>query len=305
MPQWSPEIEVDERLARRLIGDQFPELDLRSMRRFGVGWDNVVWQLDGEVVFRFPQRAIAVPGVEREMAVLPHLAPLLPLPVPVPRFRGRPAHGYPWPFFGSSLLPGVEACEAGLSDEARAGLAPPLAAFLATLHSPAVAGAVAAAYELPDDPMGRAEMARRVHYTQEVLSEVTGLGLWDPPASVSRLLDSARQLPRPQPVAVVHGDLHFRHLLLNKRGRLSAVIDWGDVCRGAPSVDLHLYWSLLPPDARPAFLEVYGAVGDEELLRARVLAIFLCAVLAVYGHREGMQNVLREALGGLHRAALD
>jgi hypothetical protein len=33
-----------------------------------------------------------------------------------------------------------------------------------------------------------------------------------------------------------------------------------------------------------------------------VLAIFLCAVLALYGTHEGMDSVKREALAGLDRA---
>jgi len=40
-------------------------------------------------------------------------------------------------------------------------------------------------------------------------------------------------------------------------------------------------------------------------MRARVLALSLCAALAAYGHGEHMVSVEREALDGLARAALD
>jgi len=53
---------------------------------------------------------------------------------------------------------------------------------------------------------------------------------------------------------------------------------------------------------RRAFLDVYGPVADAELLRARVLALFLCATLAEYGRREGLPAVELEALAGLGRA---
>src|SRR3954469_17870597 len=36
------------------------------------------------LVFRFPRRALALPAFRRELTVLPRLAPLMPLPVPVP-----------------------------------------------------------------------------------------------------------------------------------------------------------------------------------------------------------------------------
>jgi hypothetical protein len=37
MPEWDAEIEVDEELARRLIGDSYPELDTESLRLLGGG----------------------------------------------------------------------------------------------------------------------------------------------------------------------------------------------------------------------------------------------------------------------------
>jgi len=81
------------------------------------------------------------------------------------------------------------------------------------------------------------------------------------------------------------------------------VIDWGDLCRSDPAIDLQLLWSFLPPAARPAFLDAYGPVSDEQLLRARVLAFSLCAALALYAHAENLPNVKREALDGLERAS--
>jgi aminoglycoside phosphotransferase (APT) family kinase protein len=92
---------------------------------------------------------------------------------------------------------------------------------------------------------------------------------------------------------------------MDERGGLTGVIDWGDVCRADPSIDLQLYWSLLPPEDRAEFLDIYGPVAGERLLRARVIALFLCAALAVYGHEEGMRDVEREALAGLARAAVE
>src|SRR5215203_6096581 len=72
MPVWSPELVVDEPLVLRLL-TQFPELDLRSLRRLAEGWDNSVWLVDERYAFRFPHRAIAIPGFERELEVLHRL----------------------------------------------------------------------------------------------------------------------------------------------------------------------------------------------------------------------------------------
>ena len=43
---------------------------------------------------------------------------------------------------------------------------------------------------------------------------------------------------------------------------------------------------------------------EAEQLRSRVLAVFLCATLAEYGHREGLPAVAREALAGLERTVI-
>ncbi len=83
------------------------------------------------------------------------------------------------------------------------------------------------------------------------------------------------------------------------------MIDWGDICLADPAIDLPLLWSFVPPDGRGAFLDAYGLVNDAQLLRARVLAIQLCAVLARYGHLEGLDGVQREGLAGLKRALVD
>jgi aminoglycoside phosphotransferase (APT) family kinase protein len=297
VPVWAAEVVVDEELVRRLL-TRFPELEARSLRMLAEGWDNSVWVVDERYAFRFPRRAIAIPGVEREIAVLPRLAPLLPLPVPRPVFVGGPAANYPWPFFGCELLPGVEAGDAALDDDARVTVALELARFLRTLHS------VDLGVPLPLDFNGRADMAKRTALARDELAELERLGLWRAPPRVARLFDEAERLPPPEPPVLVHGDLHFRHVLVQGRAA-SGVIDWGDVCRSDPAIDLPLLWSFVPPDRRGAFLDAYGQVDEAQLLRARVLAIQLSAVLARYGHLEGLDGVEREGLEGLERALVD
>jgi hypothetical protein len=62
-----------------------------------------------------------------------------------------------------------------------------------------------------------------------------------------------------------------------------------------------LYWSALPLEGRPEFLEAYGPVADDELVRARVLSLFLCGTLAVYARHEGLPVLEREAVESLER----
>jgi aminoglycoside phosphotransferase (APT) family kinase protein len=302
VPEWDAEIVVDEQLARRLIR-QFPDVKLHSLRPLAEGWDNTVWLADEQWVFRFPRRALAVAGIAREMALLPLLSPLLPHAIPTPRFFGEPADGFPWPFFGSRLLPGREACDVRLDDHARLQIGRDLAAFLQRLHSVDVAEAVDGSHDLPLDPNGRTDMSDRVPKVRQQLDEVERRGLWRVPLEVERVLEEAEALEDAAPVSVVHGDLHFRHVLVADGSELSGVIDWIDLCRADPSIDLLLFWSFLPPRGRGVFLDVYGDLTDEQLLRARVLAFSLCAILATYADAQGLANVEREAVEGLARTS--
>ena len=95
---------VDARLATRLVAAQFPELAGATLEPFGVGFDNAAFLADGRVVFRFPRRRIVAGSIEREVAVLPHLALHLPLPIPSPRYVGAPSADYPWTFAGYDLI---------------------------------------------------------------------------------------------------------------------------------------------------------------------------------------------------------
>ena len=293
---WTAEYHVGEGLAAELIGAQFGPLPRRSVEMLSQGWDYVVHRVDEEWVFRFPRRQAVVPGTERELAVLPVLADLLPLAVPRPVYVGRPTDAYRWPFYGARFLPGVEAGAARIDDAARVRLARPLARALRALHGPETLAAVGDL--LPVDLQRRADMPFRVGRTREALAACSDL--WAAPPLVDDVLERALALPAARATAVCHADLHFRQVLVDG-DEATGLIDWIDVCRADPGIDLQLAWSLLPPAGRDAFFEEYGPVGEGSLLRARVVALFLNAVLLRYAHEEGMRDVEVEALASLRR----
>lgn len=302
MAEWKPEIEVSEKLVRGLLARQFPELPVHSLESLGAGWDNTVFLVNRTWVFRFPHRQVALPGVRLEMTVLPRLAPHLQLPIPSPVFLGQGSPDYPWPFFGARMVPGHESATFQLSAEERTALAPQLARFLRTLHAPELREALRPI--LPSDSLLRTDMTTRLPKTRLKLDELRHLGLETFENELAEVFEAAQRLPPPTATALVHGDLHFRHLLLEERQQLSGIIDWGDLHLGDPATDLQLYWSFLPQEGREAFLAEYGPISPDSLLRARVVAVFIAAALVSYGHQEGLTDVTREALWGLRQAAV-
>jgi aminoglycoside phosphotransferase (APT) family kinase protein len=238
---------------------------------------------------------VVIPGLENEIAYLPQLAPHVPLPIPVPRLIGRPSEHFGWPFYGAPFLPGRELADAELDADGRVALGRPLGEFLRALHS------VELDVELPVDPVRRADMTFRVPKTRERLAELERLGLWSSPVEAHEIVEAAADLGPPERTAIVHGDLHLRHLLVDDGGAATAVIDWIDLARNDPGVDLVLYWCSLPPHGQVEFREAYGPLEDAQLLRGRLLALFLCGTLAVYGRHEGLARLEREAVQALDR----
>jgi aminoglycoside phosphotransferase (APT) family kinase protein len=277
---WSAEQHVDEGRARRLIQARFEEVAADEVELVSEGWDYVVFRVDGEWAFRFPRREAVVAGTEREIAVLPALAERLPVGLPAPAFVGRPASDFPWPFYGARYLDGVEATGRPVDPTA-------LGATLRALHAPETLEAVGD--ELPADPLGRADMSVR-------LPRLVELGVEAP-----ELVAAAEALPPARHTAVCHGDLHMRQLLVAGE-KLTGIVDWVDVCRSDPAVDLSVAWSTLDRASRPAFFAAYGEVAEETRVRARVVAAFLCAMLADWARKERVPLVFEAAVAGLRRA---
>lgn len=76
----------------------------------------------------------------------------------------------------------------------------------------------------------------------------------------------------------IHGDLHPGNLLVSG-GRLSAVIDFGDLTAGDPATDFSVAWMVLPPSARSTFRAAArgaaDAIDDDTWMRARGWALAL------------------------------
>jgi aminoglycoside phosphotransferase (APT) family kinase protein len=289
MAEWDAEIVVSPELAGELIREQFPGLG-RAVDPFGRGWDNTAYLVDGELLFRFPRRQIAVALIETEARVLPRLAPHLPLPIPCPAWVGAPTERFPWPFAGYRKLDGVPAATVELSDDDRRAAAAPLAGFLRALHSIPTDGLA-----LPGDEFERTNLARRMPKLESSLRELRQAGMIADPEPWLRLFDG--DLPGPSARAVpVHGDLYELHLLVDERRRVAGVIDWGDVHAGDPALDLSILYRFFPAAMRADFLRVYGEIDARTARLARLRAAFHAAMIAHYAHSTGDAALLRTGL---------
>ncbi|HYF52485.1 MAG TPA: phosphotransferase [Planctomycetota bacterium] len=293
MPEpWSAEHQVSPELALQLIRSQFPQLPSHRIESLGAGWDNTAYLLGADVVFRFPRRLIAVELLETESRVLPLLSAQLPLPVPVPRWRGAPSQDFPWTFHGYRMLPGRRADCVELTHQHRCSIAAELGEFLRALHS-----IPPNQLPLPPDTIGRTDLRPKVAVMRERADALEKTGLFDA-SLVHHLLE--QPLPaRSSRSVVVHGDLYERHLIVNEQHCISGVIDWGDVHVGDPAVDLSIVYRLLPAEERDAFYRVYGQIDARTAAMAQWRAAFHALQLAAYLHSTNDTaglNVTRKSL---------
>lgn len=135
MQPWTPDVELTEDIARRLIEGRFPQLDVRSIQRIGEGWDNAAYLINSEIVFRLPHRKQGAALMETECAVLAYLnSHDPPISIPSPVYVAAPGSDYRYPFAGYPLIPGNTADGESWTDDARAATAEPLGKFLSWLH---------------------------------------------------------------------------------------------------------------------------------------------------------------------------
>jgi len=293
MAEWDAEIVVGPELALELIRGQFAGIGT-TVEPFGSGWDNTAYLVDGELVFRFPRREIAVRLLETEIRVLPRLAPHLPLPIPVPEWAGEATERFPWPFAGYRMLPGRPAAYVDLSLMDVRAAAVSLGEFLRALHSIPLDGLA-----LPEDEHRRTDFTIRLPKLGASVGALEDAGIIAD--GLPWLMPFTGDFPAPSPRAVpVHGDLYEMHVLFDDHHRASGVIDWGDVHAGDPALDLSLVYRLFPPRFRAEFLSVYGGIDARTERMARLRATFHAVMVTHYAHSVGNTALLRTA-----RAAMD
>lgn len=263
------EVDIDGPLVRRLIAGQFPQwAGLPVERVDSAGTDNVMYRLGADMAVRLPRMEGAAGNVEAEQRWLPRLAPRLPVAIPVPLGKGRPAEGYPWNWSVYRWLDGENPAVDHIAEPGL--LAGELAEFITALRRIDPTGG---------PPSGRGvPLATRDAPTRAAIGELHGVIDTD---AATAAWEAALRIPeRSGPAVWVHGDLSPGNVLVT-RERLSAVIDFGGVGVGDPTVDLIVAWNLLPADARGVLREALQA-DDAAWGRGRGWALSIALIQLPY-----------------------
>ena len=273
---------------QRLLAAQFPQwCELPLVPLGSTGSSNRLYRLGEEWLVRLPRQPGGGAAIRKEQRWLPYFSERLPVAVPEMVGLGEPATGYGEHWAVMRWLPG-ELAELPGSGAAvnRAALADDLAAVVLALR----------AADLPrpdarDDPALRwyrgAPLAAFDRSFRRQLAHCRAL----PDCALDfdaaeRLWEQTLELPEAAVAAPdrwYHSDL-VRENLLFQGGRLVAVLDFGGLGIGDPTIDLHGAWEVLDGPGRARFRERLG-VSDAHWRCGRgwALAIALGA-LSYYWH---------------------
>ncbi|MGO9950396.1 MAG: aminoglycoside phosphotransferase family protein [Steroidobacteraceae bacterium] len=264
------EIAIDVALVKRLLQSQHPDLADANLEPAACGWDNAIFRLGEQLCVRLPRREASAALLENEQRWLPELSKRLPLPIPSPVRTGIACANYPWSWSVLPWLSGVTADQSKLlADE---GIV--LAKFLKALHRPAPPTA-------PHNPYRGVPLAQRAAVVEERMERLDRST-----QSVSNDIRSIWKDALAAPIDVddtwIHGDLHARNVLVHQQ-RLSAVIDWGDLCAGDRATDLASIFMWLPNgESRAMAMTKYGG-STATWQRARGWAVLFGLVLLETG----------------------
>ena len=248
------EVDTDASLVRRLIAGQFPQWTSLPIEPVpSAGTDNALFRLGADMVVRLPRTPGHVGGVGKDLRWMPKLAPLLPVSVPIPLAKGKPADTYPWEWGIYPWLEGEHPSVDGVVDVD--SLTRDLVRFVDALQR----------VDLPDGPPSHrgAPLAVRDEAARSALAELESMIDTD---AATAAWEEALEVPEwSGPPIWIHGDLLPGNLLL-QASRLTGVIDWSLLGVGDPACDMIIAWGALPPDARDSFRAPLGVDAGKSVV---------------------------------------
>ncbi|RYG36595.1 hypothetical protein EON81_09275 [bacterium] len=278
---WGP---VTDELARRLIGDAFPQAAGQTVTRFASGMDNDIFAVGDRWLARLPRHDFGRGNIEREILLLPSL-PDLDLSLPQIVAVGEATSEYPSRFL---LLNRLTGDQPGLQDRFVEDDARALGLALRRLHEAPRPG------WLSGDVHGLFRAGQFLARLEQVLPIVSEADRLEFEPALRELIEPSED-PLENAEAWVHGDLHIRNLLC-REGRLSGIVDWGDSHCGHPTHDLMAAYALFEPATREVFFEAYGPVPESWRSAARKQAAITTFVLLKANSEENAKEVPRQSL---------
>lgn len=298
------ELVVTDDMVRELIDRQFPRFSALQLTRLPTsGSSNVLFRLGDELLVRLPREPGGSFTIDKEANYLPLLTSSISVQLPVIVAIGEPDVDYPerWSVVrwidgqtpAVPVSPGPDATRLTLD----------LAEMVAELHStvvPRAAHADPALSSYRGGPIGAMDTDIRQYLTDCRAIPDLQLDL----DACDRFWTEVMSVPEPPSESAprwIHADLLAENVLL-RGGRLGAVLDFGGLALGDPSVDLIVAWELLSADDRAVFRSTLD-IDDAAWAQGRAWAFAIAVMTFPYYWHTLPQRCAHRL--GMVRAVLD
>ena len=267
------ELDIDVERVRSLVDSQMSEhasLPLRELSSSGS--TNRLFRLGDDLLVRLPRQPGNGEAIRKEERWVQQLSGTLGVDTPDIIYVGQPAHDFPEQWSVVRWIEGKHPSTANVaSQDDQINLAKDLARVISALRIQTVPSNVDASLRWYRGA-ALSEFNEATVRAIAACREIPDLDL--DLACVLEVWREAMSLPCASQVSLdtwYHADLVAENLLV-RDGRLAAVLDWGVLGIGDPTVDLHGAWELFGPEAREVFRDELD-VDDETWLCGRAWAL--------------------------------
>ena len=224
----------------------FPGFKVRRATRILSGWDNIVLDMNGEYIFRFPRFRESEKNLRKEIRLLPVLSRYLSTRVPKYEFVWRGKRDYPHWFAGYQRIEGIPMTIGGFRKVWTRKLAVALGGFLSELHSLRIPRSKLKGVPLytPKEWLRQRRLLHRrikriVYPLLDRDTRKQTEAFWE------KQLEDFKDITFDP--TLIHGDLTSRNILFDPtKQELTGILDWSDTLFGDPAYDFAGLYKINP-----------------------------------------------------------
>lgn len=248
-------MKMDIKICSKIIEKNFPQIHIGNIEQIFEGWDFDVFEVNGELIFRFPKRHEIEGTMQKEINLLPELAKVLSVSIPDFEFVSEYNKKM---FVGYRKILGLPLASC---DYSSGNLADQLAKVITEMHRFPVLKAT----ELKVPKINwRREYVEFYDRVRDKAFPLMNEALQEKAVSVWEGFLDDKDNFRFEPVFIHHDLSGCEHILCDpERGEITGIIDWGDAAIGDPAIDFTgIYWDCGEEFTKQVLVK-YGGKVDE------------------------------------------